>query len=80
VHFARSVDERFRPSISCRLAREGVPVRGVLVDCSARAAGCFAFVPREPLPAGEWLEVRWQAPTTLLGPDEAIGAVKFRVR
>ena len=80
LHFARSVDERFRPSISCRLARGGVAMRGVLVDCSARAAGCFAFVPREPLPAGEWLEVRWQAPTTLLGPDEAIGAVKFRVR
>ena len=81
VHFAREVDEGFRPSLSCRVLNSaGAAIPGVLVDYSDRAPGCFAYLPTAPLAAGEWLEVRWQVPTTLLGADEGVGSVTYRVR
>ena len=60
-------------------AGSSLVVRGVLVDYSDDAPGCFAFVPLAPLPSGVLVEIRWHAPTTLLGPDGGIGAVAFRV-
>ena len=78
VHFARDVAAAMRPSIRCRVLRGEQAVPGVLVDYSASSPGCFAFVPLEPLAAGERFDVRWTAPTALLGAEEAIGEVSFR--
>ena len=78
VHFARDVAAAMRPSIRCRVLRGEQTVPGVLVDYSASSPGCFAFVPLEPLAAGERIDVRWTAPTALLGAEEAIGEVSFR--
>ena len=60
------------------LLRGEQAVPGVLVEYSASSPGCFAFVPLEPLAAGERFDVRWTAPTALLGAEEAIGEVSFR--
>lgn len=78
VHFCREVAAAFRSSLRCRVLDDGRALGGVLIDYSEEAPGCFAFVPTQPLPVGRLLEVRWSAPTTLLGRGEAIGAVAFR--
>ncbi|MEC9047857.1 MAG: hypothetical protein VYA51_07575 [Planctomycetota bacterium] len=78
VHFARDIAAAYRGSIRCQVLDDGRALAGVLVDYSEEAPGCFAFVPTQPLPAGRLIEVRWSAPTTLLGKGDAIGATAFR--
>ena len=80
AHFARDVEERFRGSIRCEVIAENAPVRGVLVDYSDDAPGCFAFVPLAPLPSDVVVEVRWRAPPTVIGSDDGIGSLAFRVQ
>ena len=78
IHFARAVAQAHRSSIRCEVFDGRGAIVGVLVDYSDDVPGCFAFVPAQPLPAGRLIEVRWTAPTALLGRGEAIGPVAFR--
>ncbi|MFN3241016.1 MAG: hypothetical protein ACE37K_05815 [Planctomycetota bacterium] len=80
MHFAREIGASYRQSITCQAFEKNAPLRGVVVDYSDQAPGCFAFVPLSPLPKDQPIEVRWNVPTTLLGTDEGVGGVTFRIQ
>jgi hypothetical protein len=49
-------------------------------DDHDHAAGCIAFVPKQPLPAAAVVEVKWTVPKGLLGKGETYPVSSFAVR
>ncbi len=83
LHFHRDLSADQSREIACRLRVGGLDRVGDLValqEVEGQAApGCFAFVPREPLPAGE-VEVQWTLPHGLLAKGEVFPRVSFTVQ
>lgn len=92
LHFARKIDAKSLASIKCSLFVRNIPKPGVLVSyhepiaaadgqpaCVA-VAGLVAYVPKEPLPSGATVEVRWELPQQLIGPDRQLGIRAFTVK
>ena len=80
LHFRRELAAEFAREVACRLRVGGLERPGVLVPLQdvegLRAPGCFAFVPRAPLPAGE-VEVQWTLPKSMLKKNEVFPRVSF---
>jgi tetratricopeptide (TPR) repeat protein len=74
LHFSRDVGRNVTSRIGCHVqSQSGQVLRGVLVEVESSEGGagigCMAFVPTEPLPAGE-LQVQWSLPRQVLGDGE----------
>ena len=80
LHFWRPLAAADLAAVGCRVFAGNVPVEGVFVAGGAASglpAGCFAFVPRVPLPSGAAVEAHWTLPKSMLGKDGVFPPVAF---
>ena len=88
LHFFRPLPANQLPQVACRVLDGVHPLDGVVIplqgdgaldgSLDGAAAGCFTFVPLEPLPPGVELEVRWTLPFGALPRDGRFPSVTFR--
>ena len=81
LHFHRELSADERQEIQCRVRSAGERP-GVLVSLhetgGIMAPGCFAYVPREPLPAGD-VFVDWNLPHGMIAKDHMFPRLEFTV-
>jgi len=92
LHFARKVDAKLLAKIKCSLFVRNIPKPGILVSYHEPLAasegqpacvavdGLVAYVPQQPVPSGATVEVRWELPQELIGPDRQLGIPAFTVK
>lgn len=85
AHYARSLPQAQLEQVRCVAHAGGAEVRGVFVIYEGEpgqadtAAGCVAFVPLAPLPAGD-ADVTWQVPGGKGGRLETLATAHFTVK